>query len=223
MPLRWILSPRDSPAVARTVEGTASCVLSLGSACPPHCLICPWHCTWEAGIIVPILQISKLRPCKGKCTAWEAKAEGGFRWFDCRHSALSGASLCPYSSALLSPAPDWHCSSHPCPCFPPQHWLSCSATDLPLVLLHWPSLVVTGCLACECLSHLASLWGFWVSYFLNGGYELVSWRPRPFLRKPFQRHIMLVVCQWPRAHPLWASASGAKIPRIFPNLTLMSL
>ena len=144
MPLQWTLFPRDSPAVARTVEGTASCVLSLRSACPLPCPICPCHCSWEAGIIVPILQVSKLRPRKGKCTAWEFK--GGFRWFGCRHSALPGASSCPDSSAPPSPAPDWHCSPHPCSCFPPQQWLSCSASYLPLVLLHWPPLVIAWCL-----------------------------------------------------------------------------
>ena len=100
MPLQWTLSPRDSPAVAITVEGTASCVLSLRSACPLPCPICPCHCSWEAGIIVPILQLSKLRPRKGKCTAWEFE---GRRWFQVVWLQAQCSFRCLILPWLLSP------------------------------------------------------------------------------------------------------------------------
>ena len=131
MPLRWTLTPRDSPAVSRTVEGTASCVLSLRSACPPHCLICPWHCAWEAGIIVPILQISKLRPCKGTCTAWEFK---GRRWFQVVWLQAQCSFRCLTLPLLLSP-------TFSCPwlalLIPPLSMLPTSA--LAQLLCHWPA------------------------------------------------------------------------------------
>lgn len=131
--LAWISIPYLS---------VAYCVLSLRSACPPHYLVCSCHRAW---IIAPILQMSKPRPCKGRCTRspgiqTQGVVSGGLTpstaLFPVPHAALTPQLyLLPADGHLLF-RPRLHAS----------HLNTRSAAlspYLPLVLLHWPSLLTT--------------------------------------------------------------------------------